>query len=933
MSHTQPQSRAEATPAANHRTVRQQQPPPPPRGNSTLPSSAAESAAAVASSAAASPTRLMLLGDGSAFGSWSDGCSLLLHPTMRTATLLLPDGSNLRILSATAPSASRIKLAQLLAMRNMIETRGNEAPVLDAAHWSGATFTSERTFGSARWMLEARDHTGTEHESATDDAQHDPLMLAPVLSLPDGSHRVEALGALSDPHSTDPRISLTLLPNGQMVRLRYPLLLQRKVKALAAEGASGVRMEYTYADFQQLVPIAEVPPQWNLPLHSALRASHVHAIAREEQRLAAMQQQDATSADEQRANQENAPHNATIDRSLRAAYATTEKAAETMRMFGDTAASTTGGDSALSPQSKQLDVVMDLPVVRSLLPSSSRDGLGASESSGLHWPENAGLSVSLLHSLPDSLPRDEIVRTIWTNDALYFVLLSKLASVSDHLTASDPASGPATAAAVDSASPGVSVVCLVHVDQSALVLKENGFFEHFLEPLSAEDLRAIAAADQAALQQGQGVKSERYQTQPQLGSRKKIYAPRAVPAVHNASGLNIGELQYDLGRIAKLAVRLANHARGVVESREQQAREACRTMSHLLSSTSVDSCLSSTQLRALRLDPGVVSRAAAREVVFSAEVAERSFMRGLGEFTAFKDGRIKVRFVDRCLLEMDASRAHANMLLPNGFSLALNLPLASEEDELRYGRSYISPSLEFAAWAFQTPAQRLEQSRRDQMDREWLALQVEQSMRSMALARIRRGEEPTAGASAAKITAGNEALALTGCQPPLQLRSPPATPLPFSLRSPSDSNRHADTDSAAPLLALMPPSSVNSAHCSPNRAAMTATAGALHHSSSTAAPADAALLSPHFSLLSPIAAAPSFAAGAADSSLSLTQTFSPSRLPPPSSSLRSATAAASPDPSSVTGDLSFWIADLQSRNRAMQQRLASTARSIQACVQ
>ena len=934
MSQTQARARADATHAgAANRIMRQMQPlPPPPR--SSVPPTAADSAAAVASAASASPTRLMLLGDGCAFGSWTDGCSLLLHPTMRTATLLLPDGSNLRILSATAPSASRVKLAQLLALRNMVETR--EAPALDVAQWTGATFTCERTFGDARWMLETTEQPDSGVQ--TDDA-HEPLVLVPVKSLPDGSQRVEALGALSDPHSTDPRISLTLLPNGQMVRLRYPLLIHRRVKALAAEGAQGVRMEYTYADFQQLVPIAEVPPQWNLPLHSAMRASHVHAIAREEQRLAS---HDTTSADDERANRENAPHNATIDRSMRAADATNEKAMETLRLFGgggDTA--TVTGESLMSPRSTQkLDVVMDLPMVRSLLPSSSRDGLSAPESSGLHWPDHAGLSVPLLHSLGDSLPRDEIVRAIWTTDALYFVLLSGTASASEGsasgtgMPSSDSDCGTAAGGTGASAGiPGVSVVCLVHVDQSALVLKENGFFEHFLEPLTPEDMRALAAA-QATPQQGQGEagKGDRYPTQPQLGSRKKIYAPRAVPAVHNASGLNIGELQYSLGRIAKLATRLANHARGVCEAREIQARQACRTMQTLLASTSVDSCLSSAQLQALRLDPSVVSRAAAREVVFSAAVIERSFMRGVGEFTAFKDGRIKVRFVDRCLLEMDAARAHANMLLPNGFSLALALPLASAEEETRYGRSYVAPALEFAAWAFQTPAQRLEQSRRDQMEREWMALQVEQTMRTMALARIRRGEDPNAG----RITAENETMALTAGQQqqPLYLRSAPATPLPFSLRSPSESCAYLpEPDATAPLLALMPPAEVASAHCSPHaQRSQTATmTGALQP------PGTTVLLSPHFSLLSPIAAAPSFAGTAADSSLSLTQTFSPSRLPPPSSSLRGMGAVAgSPDPTSsasVTGDLSFWIADLQARNRAMQQRLANTSRSIQACVQ
>ena len=57
-------------------------------------------------------TRLLMLEDGSAFGQWSDGCSLLLHPQARTVTMLLPDGSTLRVLSSTVPSAAKPKLIE-----------------------------------------------------------------------------------------------------------------------------------------------------------------------------------------------------------------------------------------------------------------------------------------------------------------------------------------------------------------------------------------------------------------------------------------------------------------------------------------------------------------------------------------------------------------------------------------------------------------------------------------------------------------------------------------------------------------------------------------------------------------------------------------------------------------------------------------------------
>ena len=66
---------------------------------------------------------------------------------------------------------------------------------------------------------------------------------------------------------------------------------------------------------------------------------------------------------------------------------------------------------------------------------------------------------------------------------------------------------------------------------------------------------------------------------------------------------------------------------------------------------------------------------------------------------------LRVRFVDRCLLELRSSRTEAVLLLPSGFPLQLALPL--DDGHSQYGM-YVHPALEFAHWAFQTPAQRLE---------------------------------------------------------------------------------------------------------------------------------------------------------------------------------------------------------------------------------
>ena len=48
---------------------------------------------------------------------------------------------------------------------------------------------------------------------------------------------------------------------------------------------------------------------------------------------------------------------------------------------------------------------------------------------------------------------------------------------------------------------------------------------------------------------------------------------------------------------------------------------------------------------------------------------------------------LRVRFVDRCLLEMCASRTQANLLLPNGFPLQITLP---SDDSKAYKQSALA---------------------------------------------------------------------------------------------------------------------------------------------------------------------------------------------------------------------------------------------------
>jgi len=232
------------------------------------------------------------------------------------------------------------------------------------------------------------------------------------------------------------------------------------------------------------------------------------------------------------------------------------------------------------------------------------------------WPDNPALSIPLLHASPDALPKDELVTSMWTEHALYWCQPDKK-----------------------------QVTVLVHCDQSCIILKDNGFFYHYLEPLSEESLATLnntstvdsdtSSADSAFVHlddlhhHGSGL-------------RKKVYAIDAVPAMHNASGLNPGEMQYELRSITDLALRLQQHAMGVLEAKALEKGESHRRWRDL-HRLEPDIELTDDELAALRATkpPNTDARQEVKKSVFSAEVHEQCMVRGVGEFTAFKDGRVK----------------------------------------------------------------------------------------------------------------------------------------------------------------------------------------------------------------------------------------------------------------------------------------------------
>jgi hypothetical protein len=356
--------------------------------------------------------------------------------------------------------------------------------------------------------------------------------------------------------------------------------------------------------------------------------------------------------------------------------------------------------------------------------------------------------------MPNSLPRGSIVRALWTPQALFW------------LTNEEPPPSTASSSPTADEQHQVSVCALIHVDQSCLILKSNGFFEHFLQPLP-EGGSALTATTSTTTTPDDGSTPTPFvplhvQSEGGFSLRKKVYAARLVPRLHNGSGLNAHEVVYELGSIAEAMTRLADHAKGILDERQVQAQEAARLMRALhaegraqpggssggdndLSISSVVSASSSSivlppsELRSLSgLTAASIAASASREVVFSSRLVERSMVRSMGEFSAFADGRIKVRFVDRTLLELNTSRTEANMLLPNGMALSVTIPSA---EATKWEQDYLQPALQFARWAFLTPEQRLREQREEALRREKIEHEVQQARRALVLARIQRGED------------------------------------------------------------------------------------------------------------------------------------------------------------------------------------------------
>lgn len=82
----------------------------------------------------------------------------------------------------------------------------------------------------------------------------------------------------------------------------------------------------------------------------------------------------------------------------------------------------------------------------------------------------------------------------------------------------------------------------------------------------------------------------------------------------------------------------------------------------------------------------------------------------LGRFRAFADGRVRVVFSDRTILQVDSKRVHCVFFFATGATGESTVASAPPAQQL-----YIRAALEFADWAFASPHERLQRHEQRQL--------------------------------------------------------------------------------------------------------------------------------------------------------------------------------------------------------------------------
>ena len=119
---------------------------------------------------------------------------------------------------------------------------------------------------------------------------------------------------------------------------------------------------------------------------------------------------------------------------------------------------------------------------------------------------------------------------------------------------------------------------------------------------------------------------------------------------------------------------------------------------------------------------------ATKAAVVSTTLVTRVEVPRQGAFSAYADGRVRVSFRDRTLLELDGERNTADVIFPDGTRTTVRVaaPIGAE--------GYVRDALEFADWAFKTPEERSQATRAQQhIDATLAANQRQRAVCSLAL--------------------------------------------------------------------------------------------------------------------------------------------------------------------------------------------------------
>lgn len=198
---------------------------------------------------------------------------------------------------------------------------------------------------------------------------------------------------------------------------------------------------------------------------------------------------------------------------------------------------------------------------------------------------------------------------------------------------------------------------------------------HFVAPVN--EVRGTLAADSSLVETAAGGLLVRHVTAPGDEGSTTLATAGVPDHIYTRSpgasaGADAGRVRVPLGPAARRAVAMRAAAAAGAVAAEQAAKQSA-----LVADSAGGSQLSATVLTRVEVP---------RE----------------GAFSAYADGRVRVQFRDRTLLELDAARETADVILPDGSRQVVRCAAP-----VGCGR-YVADALQFAAWAFKSPDERAE---------------------------------------------------------------------------------------------------------------------------------------------------------------------------------------------------------------------------------